>query len=147
MNRPTWNLNRMVVLLLSGVYAGLVLDLRAEHIDVLRHHWTGWIPIVYCALAAAAGLTALLRWRPSSRRLFFWLSLCGIIVGLLGVWFHDRKDLAENFLEVIQAWWAPIHRNEGAPVLAPFALCGLGVLGMLACARRFQPERPNGKCI
>ena len=26
------------------------------------------------------------------------------------------------------------------PVLAPLAFCGLGLLGMLACARRFQPN-------
>ena len=29
---------------------------------------------------------------------------------------------------------------EKPPVLAPLAFCGLGLLGMLACARRFQPE-------
>jgi hypothetical protein len=38
------------------------------------------------------------------------------------------------------------HDDEGGPpALAPLAIAGLGLLGMLACARRFQPEHTGSR--
>jgi hypothetical protein len=133
-----WRLNRVLVLLLSLTFVGLIIDLRSEHIDVIPHHWTAWIPIYYSGIGMVVGFITSIKWIESFRRLFFWTSVIGIFVGLLGFWFHNGDHLISNVAQVIQAWYLPLSHHDDAPVLAPLALCGLGVIGMLASAKRMQ---------
>ena len=43
----TWALNKIIVLFLIGGFAMLVVDLRSEHVDVLRENWKPWRSITY----------------------------------------------------------------------------------------------------
>jgi hypothetical protein len=76
------------------------------------------------------------------RGLFFFVSLCSVVVGGLGVWFHNGEHLAGNLTKIYQAWYADVHHPDAAPpYLAPLLFCFLGVLGMLAGLGRSRGER------
>ncbi len=69
-----------------------------------------------------------------------------VIVGLLGVWFHGGKDLVGDLRQILLAWTIPLGTNGGTkvsadpPVIAPLAFVGLGLIGFLACSRRFSGD-------
>ncbi len=125
--------------LLGGV-ALLLFELRFEHREVLGETWHSWIPLVYSALTLLVGTIALLRWNAGGRRVLVVLFGLGIVVGLVGFWFHTDGHLLGGIRDVFGAWRIPIGQNGGIkigskpPALAPLALCGLGTLGVLVCA-------------
>lgn len=132
---------RLVAALLAGA-AFLLTELRFEHREVLGETWRSWIPLVYAAVTLVAGAAALLRWESSGRRALAVLFGLGIAVGLLGAWFHTGGHLISGLRDVLFAWRVPLGQDGGIkmgsrpPALAPFAFCGLGALGLLACVRR-----------
>ena len=67
-----WTLNKILVLLLTGTFLGLAGDLRYEHVDQVRNHWTAWIPIVYSGAMVVIGLLGLLRWDRHGREVLFY---------------------------------------------------------------------------
>jgi hypothetical protein len=147
----SWSLNRIIVLLLLGGLASLMLDIRWEHRVELAHQWETWIPLVYVGLMLIAGVVGLYRWNNGGRRaLQVGFSLC-LIVGVLGVWFHSKGDPVGNFRRVLTAWTLPAGNNGGVkvgstpPELAPLAFVGLGLLALLACAKRFQCDSPTSR--
>ena len=92
-----------------------------------------WIPIVY---GAAAGVTLLaagavaLRQRVMATRLANMVFVVGIVVGLLGAWFHlDRTVLLDSGLVSLEAVgtliWAP-------PVIGPLFFILISALGISA---------------
>lgn len=58
-----WTLNRLIVLILIGVFAGLLFEIRAEHQDVLGEHAIGWTPIIYSGLMIILSFAALFFWQ------------------------------------------------------------------------------------
>ena len=147
----SWSLNRIIVLLLLGGLAGLLIDIRWEHRVELGRQWETWIPLVYIGLMLIIGVVGLYRWNSWGRRILqvgFSLSL---IVGALGVWFHSKGDPVGNFRRVLTAWMVPVGTNGGVkigstpPEMAPMAFVGLGLIGLLACSKRFQCDPLNPK--
>ena len=69
-----------------------------------------------------------------------WLFAAGVIVGLLGFWLHNMGHPFSG-LEMMLSAWAGAHPDPTSkpPVMAPLAFAGLGLLGMIVCAARFQP--------
>jgi hypothetical protein len=63
-----------------------------------------------------------------------------VAVGLLGAWFHSGGRPGRIVAGVATAWSLPPGQDGGIragstpPLLAPLAFCGLGILGLLACA-------------
>ena len=137
----SWSLKRWLVLLLTVVFLGLVLDLRSEHVDVIREKWQPWIPIVFSGVAFLIGLLTLIWWRGVMRGLFFVVSLCSFVVGGLGVWFHNEEHLADNLTKIYKAWYTEVRHPDAPPYLASLLFCFLGVLGMLAALGRSRGER------
>jgi hypothetical protein len=142
----SWSLNRILVLALLGGLASLMIDIRWEHRVELARRWETWIPLVYIGLMLVAGIVGLYRWDSWGRRVLqVGFSLC-LIVGALGTWFHSQKDPIGNFRRVVTAWTVPIGTNGGVktgstpPEMAPLAFIGLGLMGLLACSRRFHCE-------
>ena len=136
----TWTLNKVTVLVLIGGFAMLVVDLRAEHVDVVRHNWQAWIPIVYSGVMVLLGAAALAGWERGGRQVLQIAFAAAFIVGGLGFWFHNHGHLVSAVITVLSAWTQPLHHQDVPPPLAPLSFAGLGLLGMLACARRFQPQ-------
>lgn len=135
-----WTLNKVVVLVLIGGFATLVIDLRSEHIDVLRHNWRPWIPIVYSAVMVFIGAVALAKWERGGRQALLAGFLVAFIVGGLGFWFHNHGHLLTAVTTVLAAWTQPLHHADAPPPLAPLTFAGLGLLGTLACLPHFQPN-------
>jgi len=133
-----WTLNKIVVLLLVLGFAGLVLDLRFEHVDVVRNNWKAWIPIFYSGAMVLLGAVALARWENWGRQALLFGFAAAFIVGALGFWFHNGGHLVSAVVEVLSAWTQPVHHPDTPPPLAPLAFAGLGLFGMIACASRWQ---------
>jgi hypothetical protein len=140
----TWSLSRLVVLLLLGGLVILLIDIRWEHRVELGRQWETWIPIVYIGLMLVAGAVGLYRWAgwgPKVLQVGFALA---IVVGLLGVWFHGGKAPFDNLMMILTAWKIPPGTNGGVrvssepPMIAPLSFVGVGLLGLLACAKRFR---------
>jgi hypothetical protein len=137
----SWSLKRWLVLLLTAAFLGLLVDLRSEHVDVVRDTWEAWIPIVFSGVAFLVGLLTLIWWRGVMRGVFFFVSLCSVVVGGLGIWYHNGEHLVDHLTKVYQAWYMEVHRPEAPPYLAPLSFCFLGVLGMIAALGRSRGER------
>jgi hypothetical protein len=136
----TWTLNKVIVLILIAAFAMLVVDLRSEHVDAVRRDWQAWIPIVYSSAMVVLGAAALAGWKRGGRQALLIAFAAAFIVGGLGFWFHNDGHLVSGVLTVLSAWTKPLHHEDVPPPLAPLSFAGLGLLGTLACARRFQPQ-------
>lgn len=134
-----WSLNKLIVAILVAGFAMLIVDLRFEHVDVLRKHWTAWIPIVYSAAMVLMGLLALQLWERGGRQTLMAAFVVSFIVGGLGFWFHTKGHLVSSVATVFSAWTQPLRYKDVPPPLAPLSFAGLGLLGLLSCARRYQP--------
>jgi hypothetical protein len=130
---------RMAGALVLGA-AFLLCEIRFEHREVLGETWRGWIPLSYAALLLAAGVPAWLTWNKGGRKALAALFALAVAVGLLGAWFHSDGRPARSLFRVASAWALPPGKDGGMkpgsapPLLAPLAFCGLGLLGLLACA-------------
>ncbi|SRR5258708_7459748 len=129
---------RIAAALLGGISL-LLFELRFEHREVLGETWRSWIPLVYAGVTSLAGVAALVRWDAGGRRVLAVLFGVGIVVGLLGFWFHTGGHVVTGLRDVLAAWRIPLGQDGGIkmgskpPALAPLAFCGLGTLGVLIC--------------
>jgi hypothetical protein len=98
-----------------------------------------WIPIVYSILMIVASAVGLLLWNRGGRQVLFVGFLIAIAVGLTGFWFHTNGRLVRAVQHEFSAWVRKIPDEDKPPALAPLAFAGFGILGALACAKRFQP--------
>lgn len=137
-SRTYWTLNKLLVLFLTATFLALTADLRYEHVDKVRHHWTAWIPIVYSGAMVVVCVVCLFLWERRGRQALFFAFAFGLVVGLLGFWLHNQGHMGRDLLTLLQAWTRFEHHQDLPPTLAPLSFCGLGALGMLACAARFQ---------
>ncbi len=161
--RTLWTLNKLLVFTLLGGFVLLLVEVRAAHQPILGGHPIAWMPIVFSGLMVLLGLASLLGWEKGGRRLLFWGFAVSVFVGALGVWIHNDGHPLKGLMNELSAWTQPLDSNakqvsgedhgtdrprehqadasnSGPPALAPLALFGLGLLGMLTCAGRFQPH-------
>jgi hypothetical protein len=134
-----WPLARILILILAGAFAGLMVDIRVEHVDVVREKAVGWIPIIYSGFMTLACFVAFVVWTTTSRRIMIALFLLALVVGGMGFYFHNHGKLAQVIKTEISAWTDPtMNHSEEPPQVAPLAFAGLGVLGILASLKRFN---------
>jgi hypothetical protein len=135
-----YSLGRLLVLVLTAGCLTLLIDIRYEHIDVVHETRISWIPLIYSGLLTLLGVWGFLRWSPASRVVLFWCYAVGLAVGLTGLWMHTQGAIFGGVIHVLSAWFQHYHHEEVPPQLAPLAFCGIGLMGMLACAKVFQPQ-------
>ena len=152
-----WTFHKIIVALALLTYFLLLMELRVEHMDEFGDHWQAWIPLAYSAAMIVIGICGLMFWKKAGRKVLFAAFAVSIIVGLLGVWFHEKGKPWNGVIVIAQAWQAPVVKhhqpagektqpvpqpvkNDGKkkkkkpkPPLAPLSFAGIGVLGMLAC--------------
>ena len=134
-----WPLSRVLMVLLAGAFAGLTSDLRVEHVDVVREHAVGWVPIVYSGVMALACLVAAIVWNDVARRVMIVLFLAALIIGGAGFYLHNHGKFARVWKRSVNAWVDPEMKHPDAPPqTAPLAFAGLGVIGVLASLKRFS---------
>jgi hypothetical protein len=138
-SHPRWPLPRILVLVLAGMYGGLVLDIRVEHVEAVRDHRIAWVPIIYSAATAVVCLVAFVLWKKSMRRVVLPIFLLSMVVGGTGAYLHSHGKPKKLFLVTTQAWTDPtMDHPDGPPLSAPLAFVGLGAIGVLACLERFS---------
>ena len=141
-SRDRWPLARVLILILAGAFVGLMADIRVEHVDVVRDHAIAWLPIFYSGFMMIACLIAFLFWNKTARLIMIPLFLAAFIIGGLGFYFHNDGNFKQVLKTSINAWTDPTMNHPDAPPQdAPLAFAGLGVLGVLASLKRFNPEK------
>lgn len=126
----------LIFLLLAGL-ALLFVEIRFEHQAVLGKKWQAWIPLFYCGLLVLTGPAGLLLWNRGGRILLLVYFSFASVIGALGFWFHSKDDPWRDVCNVIKVVCMMPGRValdvDGPPVLAPLALVGLGLLGLVIC--------------
>ncbi|HEY3266588.1 MAG TPA: hypothetical protein VGM37_06655 [Armatimonadota bacterium] len=137
-----WPFEKLVVLGLIFGFATLMADLRYDHNHVMRKHAAALIPIYYSGGMALLGVICLTAWDSWGRRALIAFFAAGIVVGLLGYWFHNSGHLVSGLRLLFSVWTGkspdPVAKP---PVLAPLAFAGMGALGILACTTRCNSPR------
>jgi hypothetical protein len=117
----------------------VLIQVRFDHRSVVGEDAIAWIPIIYSILIIVASVVGLLLWNRGGRQVLFVGFLIAILVGLTGFWFHTKGRLVRSVQHEFSAWVRKIPDEDKPPTLAPLAFAGFGILGALACAKRFQP--------
>jgi hypothetical protein len=142
-----WTLNRLLVVLLLGGFIVTVLEVRYEHQEILKDHRIAWTPIVYSLVMVVGGAVSLAFWGRGGRQVLLAGFAAGLLVGATGVWLHSGGKPLEAIKPLLSAWTLPVGESSedggGPPALAPAAFIGLGAIGVLACAKRFQADRAH----
>jgi hypothetical protein len=133
-----WTLNKIIVLLLIGGFGVVLVQVRYDHRSVVGEHPVAWIPIAYSILMIVASAFGLLFWSRGGRQVLLVGFLLAILVGLVGFWYHTNGRLVRSVQHELSAWVRKIPDEDKPPALAPLAFAGFGILGGLACAKRFQ---------
>ncbi|MBS2009899.1 MAG: hypothetical protein JST01_22810 [Cyanobacteria bacterium SZAS TMP-1] len=124
------------LMLLLGL-ALLLIEVRFEHQAVLGKKWQAWIPIIYSSIMLVAGGVSLTFWDRGGRLILKLGFGIAPVVGLTGFWLHSKGDpwmAMCMVLKVICMMPGKIPLDGGGPpVLAPLALAGLGLLGLVIC--------------
>jgi hypothetical protein len=127
------------MLILAGAFIGLMVDLRVEHVDVVREHSIAWLPIIYSAFMTVACLVAFAIWNKTTRLIMLPLFALAFIVGGMGFYFHNDGNLKEVLKTSVNAWTdSGMNLPDGPPQMAPLAFAGLGLIGVLASLKRFN---------
>jgi hypothetical protein len=136
-------LNKAIVLILMAGFGVVLVQVRFDHRAVVGEDAIAWIPIVYSIAMIIASALGLLFWRRGGRQVLLVGFLLAIVVGLAGFWFHTNGRLVRSVQHEFSAWVRKIPDEDKPPALAPLAFAGFGILGALACAKRFQPPAPG----
>jgi len=81
----------------------------------------------------------LLFWRRGGRGVLKGFYFLAIVIGLVGFWYHTNGKPVRAVKHDLSAWIRKIPDEDKPPAFAPLAFAGFGLLGVLACAKRFQP--------
>ena len=114
------------------------MEVRYDHRSVLGEGVVAWVPIVYSILMMIASVLGLLFWSRGGRQVLLAGYLLAIVVGLTGFWFHTDGRLLRSVRREFSAWVRKLPDEDKPPALAPLAFAGFGILGTLACTKRFQ---------
>lgn len=159
---PSWSLNRVLSLLLAGGLLLLFVDIRHEHVSALRDEPASWIPLIFTAVAVTVMLATVASWKPGWRATLTAVYIASLVVGLAGVYFHIDGKLgrlvstlfaqntaappAPGLIRLVDSHGDRDGRSHGAkddddaPVLAPLAFVGIGLIGLAGTSRRLKPE-------
>ena len=140
-----WSLNKAVVLVLTGGFVILLVQIRYDHRSVVGENAVAWVPIVYSMLMIVVSALGLLFWGRGGRQVLQVGFTLAILVGLVGFWYHTDGKLVGAVQHQFSVWIQTIPDEEKPPALAPLAFAGFGLLGALACSKRFQPPHSASK--
>lgn len=121
----------------------LVVEVLIEHREILGEEWVAWAPIVACGLVCLISFWAFVRWRVGTQKAMGMVSAVMLVVGLAGVYFHNADRLEHEEEHEVEAYEESEQGEEGhhPPVLAPLAIFGVGVLGLMASYSGWREEK------
>ncbi len=152
--KPRVTLNRLLFAFLTAGFLFLATETFLEHSGILGKKPPALIPVAFSVVALLVSAAAAAAWPSNPARLVRAFFVLPLLVGLAGLYFHN-----EDRLEGHAALPAAIadeeegeHDESGStaadgheedhhpPILAPLAFVGMGVLGLLAAARRWPAD-------
>jgi hypothetical protein len=134
-----WNLPRFLMLLLAGMFVGLMMDIRVEHVEVVHEKTVAWLPIFFSAIMAVVSFAAFIFWNRAMRWLILLLCIGSMAVGLTGTYLHSHGYPNRILNTSIRSWTdKEMTHPDGPPLTAPMAFVGFGVLGALATLKPFN---------
>jgi hypothetical protein len=136
-----WTLNKLVVFALLLGFCVLLIQVRYDHRSVIGEDAIGWIPIIFSIAMIFISSFGLLFWSKGGRRVLQWFYLVAIVVGLVGCWYHTNGRVVRALQHSLSAWIRKIPDEDKPPAFAPLTFAGIGILGVLVCAKRFQPPK------
>ena len=137
--RTAWPLSRLVMLIMAGMYVGLLLDIRVEHVEAVHEHRIAWLPIVFSAVTCVISLLATVLWGKATRRIATVFFVGSIAVGLTGVYLHTHGHPIRIMNTTKRSWTEPdMTLPDGPPLDAPMAFAGIGAIGFLASLEKFS---------
>jgi hypothetical protein len=132
-------LPRILILILAGGFAGLMMDIRVEHVDAVRERSIAWLPIIYAGAMALICTAAFVFWNKTVRLILIPLFLLAFIVGGMGFYFHNQGNLKDVLNNSVNAWTSStMDHPDGPPEVAPLSFAGLGMIGVLVSLKRFN---------
>ena len=138
--RDRWPLPRIFMFILANAFVGLMIDIRVEHVDVVRERSIAWLPIIYAGFMTLACIFAFIFWKRSTRMIMLPLFIAALIVGGLGFYFHNHGNPQKVIATSVRAWTDPnLNHSDAPPQLAPLAFAGLGAIGMITLLERYNP--------
>lgn len=134
-----WNLSRFLMLLLAGMFLGLLMDIRVEHVEVVHEKTIAWLPIFFSASMTVISFAAFIFWNRAMRWLMLILCIGSMAVGLTGTYLHSHGRPVRIFNTSLRSWTdKEMTHPEGPPLTAPMAFVGFGVLGALTTLKPFN---------
>ncbi len=130
---------KLAIVLLLGGLGLLLVEVRFEHQVVLAKKWQAWIPLAYTIGMIVTGVVGLPLWHRGGRNALLCGFSVGVLVGLLGFWFHSKCQpfiaLCQVMKVICMSPGRIVTEDLGPPVLAPLSLIGLGLVGSVLCVQ------------
>lgn len=120
---------RNLMLLTAGAFVFLWLDALLGHAGGGFSNFFMWLPAVVLPCAAVLAIMTVSRGSGPCARYFSLICFLVIITGILGFCFHLSKLLGN--LSGPMTWAALLRLTRYPPLLAPLAVSGAGILGLL----------------
>ncbi len=130
----------LVGLMAVGCLLALIESVTA-HREVVRENLIAAAPTIVSALGFLVGSAAFLWWRPKVWRAVQGIALLLVLVGVVGLYFHNAgRLLGEREAHEREAHEREAEEHRAPPPLAPLVLTGMGILGFMATYPHWQPE-------
>jgi CHASE2 domain-containing sensor protein len=121
-----WSLHRIVVLFVGIAYLMLGIQVTLFHYRQNFHHKSMWTPVLLSPLLFITGVSFSIYGANWLSNVFSVLLSLGVIVGLIGFYFHFRG------VGVRVGGWELRNFLIGPPVILPLMFSALSALGLLA---------------
>jgi hypothetical protein len=127
-----FSLNRIIVLFLSIGLLVLAFEVFLQHYNKLFERRPMWIPIIFGSVGGLIGLFIFIIFNRFSYYLFLLLMILSMIVGTLGLYFHNNWRFPLILSSLRSAELVSIEfLTTKPPFLAPSAFIAMGGLGIL----------------
>jgi hypothetical protein len=126
MNWNGWSLERVVILFVSLAYMMMWIQVGLLHYRQNFHHKAMWSPIITSPLLFGSGILLTFYNVMWTSTLFIVLLFIGMIVGLVGFYFHWKG------VGLRVGGYALRNFLVGPPVVLPLMFTAIAVLGLVA---------------
>ena len=121
--------DRRIVLFTGVGFLFLWVDLAVGHGSAGLKHPGMWLPLLLLPFATVVSSFAAFRAVPFLHRLFRFVCYGAVLLGLIGFGFHTNRLVHE--VKGLVQWGVLMRFMRYPPLLAPLAISGLGILGLL----------------
>lgn len=126
MNWSMWSIDRILILFVSLAFLLMGIQVTMYHYRQNFNHKAMWVPVIASPIFLVVGL--IFTWYNATwlHNVFLTLMWVGVVVGLIGVFFHFRG------VGVRVGGWALRNFLIGPPIGLPLMFSALCVLGLIA---------------